>query len=104
MHPSREGSLLTNVALDTEIYLSRIVALCLLTLALISVFVPAGYISLLLTLFHVANFIYIYTVYLFLSSSLPSYTPGGIISSTPNTTGLILGLIGYGKHSPILPY
>lgn len=82
---------------DPEIYLARLLSLTLLTLALLYIFSPVQYLTGILSIFHISTFVYIYTVYLTLSTSIRSYTPEGIINSSPNTTGLILGLIGYGK-------
>jgi hypothetical protein len=49
-----------------------------------------------LTFFHVASFLYIYVHYTTLSATIPS-SPSA--TAQPNTTGLILGLVGYGLLS-----
>jgi glutathione S-transferase len=71
---------------DPELYLSRLLALALLSIAAFTLLSPQSPYP--LTLFHTATFIYIYVHYTTLTSAL------GEVQT--NTTGLILGLIGYG--------
>ena len=108
--------LTTNHSAATETYLSRLTALLLLTVTLFLFFASTpsattnttqtptlphsltpsaptpAHINI-LTASHILTFIYIYTHY---SSVTRFVTPG---SPTPNTTGLSLGLVGYGALS-----
>ncbi|KPI42163.1 uncharacterized protein AB675_5521 [Cyphellophora attinorum] len=87
-----------HVATITEIYFARLLAIAQLSIIVFSLLPPAASSGTspqqqqqppyALTFTHVASFVYIYAHYTTLTSALGS--------STPNTTGLLLGLLGNG--------
>lgn len=94
--PTTNTNTPTTKPTQLTLYLSRNYGLTLFALSLLAFFTPSSYTNIPFTIFHITTFIYIYTVYLTLENALPTYTPNGLVPADPNTTGLILGLIGYG--------